>query len=83
MLTVDVRFIAFELTPGLKSGEYRIEDGATVLDLLALCEKECGASIPERNYEHLYPLYNSSPVRLETALTESGTLHVCRVVMGG
>jgi len=83
MLTVDVRFISYELTPGLKSGKYSIEDGATVLDLLALCEKECGASIPEKNYIQLYPLFNSKPVRLETPLTESGTLHVCRVVLGG
>ena len=69
--------------PGLKSGKYSIGDGSTVLDLLALCEKENGALIPEGNYEYMYPLFNSKPVRLETALTESGTLHLCRAVAGG
>jgi len=83
MLTVNVKFLAHELTPGLKSGEYSIEDGATVLDLLAICEEECGASIPERNYKNLYPLFNGRPVRMETTITESGTLHMCRVVFGG
>jgi len=83
MLNVNVKFIAFELTPGLKSGEYNIEDGATVLDLLAECEKVCGTSIPERNYASIYPLFNGRPVRLETTITENGTLQVCRVVFGG
>jgi len=83
MLTIDLRLIASELTPGLKSGEYSIEDGSTVLDLLALCEKENGALIPDGNYEYMYPLFNSRPVRLETALTENGSLHLCRAVVGG
>jgi len=83
MLTIDLRLVANELTPGLKGGKYEIEDGATVLDLLALCEKECGKQIPEGNLEFLYPLFNSRPVRLDTALAESGTLHLCRAVTGG
>ena len=83
MLTISVKFIAFELTPGLKSGDYSIEDGATVLDLLDICEKKCGTTIPEENRKSLYPLFNSRPVRLETALTENGVLYVCRSAMGG
>ena len=83
MLTVNVKFVASELTPGLTNGEYSIEDGATVLDLLAHCESECSASVPEANLKHLYPLYNGKPVRLETEIIENGTLHFCRVVLGG
>ena len=83
MLTVNVRFIAFELTPGLTSGEYSIEDGATVLDLLRKCEEVCGASISERSFTNMYPLFNGRPVRLESALAENGLLQICRVVIGG
>ena len=83
MLTIDVKFIAYELTPGLVSGEYSIEDGSSVLDLLGVCESVCGVSVPEQNYKFMYPLLNGKPVRLETAITENGTLHLCRIVMGG
>jgi hypothetical protein len=83
MLTISVKFVANELTPGLVSGDYSIEDGASVLDLIKKCEVECGATVPEKNLQYLYPLFNSRPVRLENMLTESGTLHVCRVVVGG
>lgn len=83
MLVVDVKFVAYELTPGLASGEYPIAEGATVRDLIALCEKQCGASVPEKNFKSMYPLYNGRPVMLDSAITENGTLHLCRVVTGG
>jgi len=83
MLTVDVKFIASELTPGLVSGEYDIEDGASVRELLALCETRCGVAVPENNYKYMYPLFNGKPVALDGTLTENGTLHLCRVVVGG
>ena len=83
MLTVDVRLIASELTPGLIGGEYEIEAGASVLDLLRVCETACGAAIPEKNLKFMYPLFNGKPVGLDTALTENGLLHLCRVVLGG
>ena len=83
MLTIDVRFIANELVPGLQSGEYEIQDGKNVRDLLTLCEEKCGAPIPEKNYKFMYPLLNGRPITLDSALIESGTLHLCRVVTGG
>jgi len=83
MLTIELKIIATELMPGLKGGTYSIGDGSTVLDLLVVCEKENGLPIPEANFEYMYPLFNSKPVRLETALTENGTLHLCRAVAGG
>ena len=83
MLTVNVRFVASELTPGLVSGEYQIEDGSSVLDLVSLCASKRGVTIPEQNFQFMYPLFNGRPVRLEAAITESGTLHLSRVVVGG
>ena len=83
MLVINVKFVANELVPGLVNGEYTIEDGSTVLDLLAVCEAKCGASVPEKNYKFMYPLFNGKPVSLDKALTEDGTLHLSRVVMGG
>ena len=83
MLTVDVRFIADELTPGLVSGEYSIEGGSSVRDLLAVCETVCGIGVPETNFKFMYPLFNGRPVSLDSEITDSGTLHLCRVVLGG
>ena len=83
MLTVDVKFIADELFPGLVGGEYTVGDGATVLDLLAECERRSGATVPEKNYKYMYPLFNGKPVKLDGAIPKDGVLHLCRVVMGG
>ena len=83
MITIYVELVASELAPGLNSGEYGIEAGASVLDLLRVCESACGAAIPEKNHKNLYLLFNGKPVKLDTALTEDGTLHMCRVVLGG
>ena len=83
MLTVDVKFIANELVPGLNSGEYNIEPGMTVRDLLSECESRCGASVLEKNYKFMYPLFNGRPVTLDSEITQRGTLHLCRVVTGG
>ena len=83
MPTVNVRFVADELTPGLTGGEYDIQDGSTVGDLLTLCESKCGAKIPEGNFKLMYPIFEGKPLRLDSEITKSGTLHLCRIVMGG
>ena len=83
MISIDVKIIAKELMPGLVNGVYNVNDGITVSDLLTLCEKECGVSIPEWNYKHIYPIFNGIATNLETAITESGTLYMCRTVVGG
>lgn len=83
MLTVNVRLVADELTPGLTGGEYCIEDGSTVRDLIKQCESVCGVSVPQGNYKLMYPIYNGKPLPLDGVITQSGTLHLCRIVMGG
>ena len=83
MLNINVKFIAGELVPGLVSGEYSVADGVSVRDLLGICEKQCGVTVPEKNLKFIYPLFNGRPVTLDAALSESGTLHVCRTVIGG
>ena len=83
MLTVNVKFIAGELTPGLVNGTYEIEDGATVRDVISMCENLHGVTVPEKNFRFMYPLFNGKPVTLDRAITVDGTLHLCRVVTGG
>lgn len=83
MLTINVKFIANELTPGLISGDYNISGGSTVRDLLAECGSVCGHPVPEKNYGFIYPLFNGKPITLDSQINEDGTLHVCRVVIGG
>ena len=83
MPTVDVKFVANELTPGLVNGEYDIEDGLTVRDLISLCESRCGASVPPGNFRMMHPLFNGKPVSVDSVITKDGTLHICRIVVGG
>ena len=83
MLTVEVKFIASELTPGLENGIYQIDEGLTVRDLIAVCENQNGVTLPEKNFKYMYPLFNGRPLTLGGAITASGTLHVCRIVFGG
>ena len=83
-MLVDVKFVANELTPGLVDGKYDIEDGATVRDLIVHCVDRCGAApIPPENFEMMYPLFNGKPLTLDGAMTKDGTLHICRIVLGG
>ena len=84
MLTVNVKFVAKELAPGIESGEYSVEDGSTVRELIVLCADRCGVPAPsEKSFELMYSLFDGKPATLDGALTKDGTLHVCRVVMGG
>ena len=83
MLDIRVKFVATELTPGLENGNYQAPEGVTVRGLIAICEKQCGGTVPEENFKLMYPLFNGKPVRLETPLMVDGTLHLCRIVMGG
>ena len=83
MLTIDVKFVASELTPGLTDGEISIEDGATVRELILQCASQRDTSVPPDNFAMMYPLFNGKPLTVDGALTKDGTLHICRVVLGG
>ncbi|MCL2366481.1 MAG: hypothetical protein FWC75_05465 [Oscillospiraceae bacterium] len=83
MLTINAKFVANELTPGLENGTYCIADGSSVTDLIKQCERQSGASIPDQNYQYMYPMFNGKAIRLDSPLIEDGTLHLCRIVMGG
>ena len=83
MPTLQVKFIAGELAPGLKNGEYEIPDGLTVREALAVCEKVCGALIPKENFKLMYPLFNGKPIQMSNAIDIDGKLYICRIAMGG
>ena len=83
MPKIRIRFVAQELAPGLEDGEYSFEAG-TVRDLIALCASQCAVpEPPEKNYNMMYPMFNGKPATLDSEITEDGTLHVCRIVLGG
>ena len=83
MLNIDVKFVARELTPGLENTAFATESGTTIRHLIELIAEQNGVSIPENNFARLYPMFNGKPVAISNALTQDGTLHVCRVAMGG
>ena len=83
MLTVEVKIIANELTPGLVNGKYQIEEGASFRDLIAVCAAECGTSVPPENFAFMNPLFNGKPITINSTFTESGILHLCRIIVGG
>ena len=82
--SIQVKLIARELTPGFDNGEFRAESGVTVKDVLALCAKRHKAAFPSEDLcKLMYPLYNGKPLTLDSALSQDGTLHICRIAMGG
>ena len=83
MININIKFIADELTPGLENGDYSVNSGATVRDLLDACQKKCGVVLPEQNYKLMYPLFNGKRISIDSELDKPGTIHLCRVVMGG
>jgi hypothetical protein len=83
MLTVNIKCIAGELTPGFKNGEYEIEEGVTVKSLLDWLACEFGVTIPPNNLKLMYLLFDGKPIQLFDPITKSGTLHICRIVVGG
>ena len=83
MLDIRVKFVANELTPGLENGNYQAPEGSTVRELIAICEEQCGSAVPEENFTLMYPLFGGKPVTMESKLTKDGTMHLCRIVMGG
>ena len=83
MLTLHVKFVANELTRGLINGEYSVADGSTVRDVIAECERQCNVTVPPGNFKMMSPLFNGKPATLDSVLTQDGTLHICRIVMGG
>lgn len=83
MLTVRVRFVASELAEGIQNGAYQIPDNATVRQLLAVCEEQSKATIPSENMKLMLFILDGKPALLDTPITKDGTLHVCRVIIGG
>ena len=83
MLSLNVNFVAGELTPGLVNGNYEVEQGVTVMGLLEKCELVCGVKVPEKNLQYLHIMFNGRPIRLEDSLNEDGKLQFCRIVFGG
>ena len=83
-MRIRLKIVARELVPGVENVELDIEGGATVRDFIELCASRCGGALPSENqYKLMYPLFEGKPVTLGTALTQDGTLHICRIAMGG
>lgn len=83
MLNIRVKFVAYELTEGLLSGNYQIPENATVRELLAVCEEQNKADIPVENFKLMLFILNAKPALLDTPITKDGTLYVTRVITGG
>lgn len=83
MLNVRVKFVAAELAVGLSNGDYHITENATVRQLLRVCEEQSNSTIPPENMKLMLFILNGKSAMLETPITKDGTLHVCRVIIGG
>jgi len=82
-MEINIKITAPELVPGIENGIYEMQEGMSVREVLHALQERCGTCIPEENYKLMYPLFNGKPVKLTAPLTKSGTLYMCRVVMGG
>ena len=83
-MRVQLKIVAGELVPGVENVELDLEGGATVREFIELCANRCGGALPSENlFKLMYPLFDGKPVTLDSALTQDGTLHICRIAMGG
>ena len=83
MPNVRVKFVAYELTEGLVSGNYQVPENATVRELLSVCEEQNHAAIPPENFNYMLFILNGKSAALDTPITKDGTLYVCRYIVGG
>ncbi len=77
------KFVAYELAVGLSNGTYQIPENATVRELLAICEEQNKTKIPAESMKLMLFILNGKNATLDTPVTKDGTLHVCRVIVGG
>ena len=83
MATISIKIVAKDLLPGISDGDFEIREETTVSELLRAYGDACGAALPEKNLALLYFLLNGKPVEASREISASGTLHVCRVIVGG
>ena len=79
MLTIIVKFVASELAPQLENGEYTVADSTTVREAIAVCEERCGVTVPEENFELMYPLFNGKPIRMSLAIRYLKRCHLSKM----
>ena len=84
MINIMLKFVAQELTPGFTNGEITIESGMAIRELISYYADKNSLSVPSENqYKLMYPLFNGKPAGLDSVLEKDGTLHICRVSIGG
>lgn len=82
-MLVNVRFMCIDIPMNTGNGNIRIDDGATVEDVLRYATLNYGIKIPVSELKNSMLLVNSKPVSYDYVLEDSDCLSVIRPMAGG
>ena len=81
-MTVNMRFVCREIVGPARAGDYSLEDGETVGQLMAVAAAENGTFI-ENYADHVVYLVNNKPATAQLTLHEGDHVIVLRKAHGG
>jgi sulfur carrier protein ThiS len=82
-ISVEAKFLCRDITKGIKSGIYTLEEGSTIADLLTHCEAQNNKKIDERQKDNIIFLVDDSRVSVDYVLKDKQTITAVRLVFGG
>jgi len=82
-LKISVKFSCPEVLEELKRGVYDVQDGISVRELLAACEKECNFQVDEKHLKWLLIVADGRQANWHTVLSEDGKVLFLRGALGG
>ena len=81
-MTVSVRFVCFEVVGSARAGEYRLDEGGTVAQLMEQAAAENGGFV-ENYMDYLVFLLNDKSAKADAVLHDGDRLTVLRMAYGG
>lgn len=82
-MKIEVKFACPEVVGAMRSGVYEVEEGKTIRDLLAVCEKENGITVDPAYHQWMCFMKNGVAATLDTPLEGAKSVYFLKVVHGG
>jgi len=82
-LTIEARFNSSQLAGKLRDGPYELPDAATVADFMEAAQSEAGMELTGQQKDSFVFVFNNSPAKYDTVLTDGGKIRVMFKILGG
>ncbi len=82
-MKIKVHFNCPEILGSMKNGEYEIPEGATVRDLFLVCQRQNDFTVKEEHVKWLLVLADGKQAKWDAVLSDGGSVHIIRGIMGG